>query len=259
MLRIFRKGKIGILKIHGTIGSNIKYEQIYPLILKIKKNKSIKVLILDINSPGGGVTDSDLIFSSLNELNKTKPVIAYVQGLGASGGYLVACASRRIIASEASILGSIGVISVRPVLSDLLNKLGVKINVNKTGEYKDSGSTWRKQTKNDSVYLQEFIDDYYTRFIQIVSKNRKEDIATIKEIADGKIYWAPKAKELGLIDEIGDINTAINYASKIGKCSKDIVLFKPKVSFLRKFVGNAASSFYDELSNKLLAERINLN
>jgi protease-4 len=109
------------------------------------------------------------------------------------------------------------------------------------------------------VYLQEFIDDYYTRFIQIVSKSRKEDIATIKEIADGKIYWAPKAKELGLIDEIGDINTAINYASKIGKCSKDIVLFKPKVSFLRKFVGNAASSFYDELSNKLLAERINLN
>ena len=160
MFRFFKKYKIGILKIHGTIGSTVKYDRLSPLIKKIEKNKSIKSLILDINSPGGGVTDSDLIYSSLKNLNKTKPIIAYVQGLGASGGYLIACSSNRIIASEASILGSIGVISVRPELTDFLKKIGVGVNVNKTGEFKDSGSTWRKQTKKDAKYLQEFIADY---------------------------------------------------------------------------------------------------
>ena len=80
-------------------------------------------------------------------MNKSKPVIAYIQGLGASGAYLLACSSKHIIATEASIIGSIGVISIRPVLEDLLNNLGVKVEVNKTGEFKDSGSVWRKQTK----------------------------------------------------------------------------------------------------------------
>lgn len=258
MFRFFKKYKIGILKIHGTIGSTVKYDRLSPLIKKIEKNKSIKSLILDINSPGGGVTDSDLIYSSLKNLNKTKPIIAYVQGLGASGGYLIACSSNRIIASEASILGSIGVISVRPELTDFLKKIGVGVNVNKTGEFKDSGSTWRKQTKKDAKYLQEFIDDYYNRFLEIVSQNRNTDISKIKKLADGKIYWAPKAKELGLIDEIGDINTAIDYASKKYHSSKQTVIFQPKISIARKLFGNAASSIYEEISEKLLTDKINL-
>ena len=112
MFKIFNKGKIAVIKIHGTIGSTIKYDQISSLIIKAEKNKSIKAVIIDINSPGGGVTDSDLIYSSLVSLNKSKPVIAYIQGLGASGGYLLACASKHIIATEASIVGSIGVISI---------------------------------------------------------------------------------------------------------------------------------------------------
>lgn len=258
MFKIFKKYKIGVLKIHGTIGSSVKYDQLSPLIKKIEKNKSIKSVILDINSPGGGVTDSDLIYSSLKNLNRTKPIIAYVQGLGASGGYLIACSANRIIASEGSILGSIGVISVRPVMTDFLKKIGVEINVNKTGEFKDSGSAWRKQTKKDGEYLQEFIDDYYNRFLKIVAKNRNTDVDKIKKVADGKIYWAPKAKELGLIDEIGDINTAIDFASQKYQSSKKTVLFQPKISITRKLFGNAANSIYEEITEKLLTDKINL-
>ena len=149
MLRIFNRTKIAILKIHGTIGSTVKYEQIYPLIRKIERNKSVKSLIIDINSPGGGVTDSDLIFSALKKLNQKKPVISYVQGIGASGGYLIACSSNKIIASEASIVGSIGVISVRPMLVEFFKKIGIEVSVNKTGEFKDTGASWRKQTKKE--------------------------------------------------------------------------------------------------------------
>ena len=258
MFKIFNKGKIAVIKIHGTIGSTIKYDQISSLIIKAEKNKSIKSVIIDINSPGGGVTDSDLIYSSLVSLNKSKPVIAYIQGLGASGGYLLACASKHIIATEASIVGSIGVISIRPVLVDLLNNLGIKVEVNKTGEFKDSGSIWRKQTKNDSKYLQEFIDDYYERFLKIVSVNRNQDYKEIKKIADGKIYWAPKAKELGLIDSIGNLNYAIKLAAKEGNCSEKIVIYKPKVSLLNKLFKNAASSTYETLVDKLSADNIRL-
>ncbi len=258
MFKIFNKGKIAVIKIHGTIGSTVKYEQISPLIIKVEKNKSVKAVIIDINSPGGGVTDSDLIYSSLVSLNKLKPVIAYIQGLGASGGYLLACASRNIIATEASVVGSIGVISIRPVLVDLLNNLGIKVEVNKTGEFKDSGSIWRKQTKNDSKYFQEFIDDYYERFLKIVSINRNKDYKEIKKIADGKIYWAPKAKELGLIDNIGDFNDVIKLAAKEGNCSEKIVLYKPKVSILNKFFKNAASGAYETLIDKLSTDQIRL-
>ena len=258
MFKIFNKGKIAVIKIHGTIGSTVKYEQISPLIIKVEKNKSVKAVIIDINSPGGGVTDSDLIYSSLVSLNKLKPVIAYIQGLGASGGYLLACASRNIIATEASVVGSIGVISIRPVLVDLLNNLGVKVEVNKTGEFKDSGSIWRKQTKNDSKYLQEFIDDYYERFLKIVSINRNKDYKEIKKIADGKIYWAPKAKELGLIDNIGNFSDVIKLAAKEGNCSEKIVLYKPKVSILNKFFKNAASGAYETLIDKLSTDKIRL-
>ena len=258
MFKIFNKGKIAVIKIHGTIGSTVKYEQISPLIIKVEKNKSVKAVIIDINSPGGGVTDSDLIYSSLVSLNKLKPVIAYIQGLGASGGYLLACASRNIIATEASVVGSIGVISIRPVLVDLLNNLGIKVEVNKTGEFKDSGSIWRKQTKNDSKYLQEFIDDYYERFLKIVSINRNKDYKEIKKIADGKIYWAPKAKELGLIDNIGNFNDVIKLAAKEGNCSEKIVLYKPKISILNKLFKNAASGAYETLIDKLSTDKIRL-
>ena len=258
MFKIFNKGKIAVIKIHGTIGSTVKYEQISPLIIKAEKNKSVKAVIIDINSPGGGVTDSDLIYSSLVSLNKLKPVIAYIQGLGASGGYLLACASRNIIATEASVVGSIGVISIRPVLVDLLYNLGVKVEVNKTGEFKASGSIWRKQTKKDSKYLQEFIDDYYERFLKIVSINRDKDYKEIKKIADGKIYWAPKAKELGLIDNIGDFNDVIKLAAKEGNCSEKIVLYKPKVSILNKLFKNAASGAYETLVDKLFTDKIRL-
>ena len=258
MFKIFNKGKIAVIKIHGTIGSTVKYEQISPLIIKVEKNKSVKAVIIDINSPGGGVTDSDLIYSSLVSLNKLKPVIAYIQGLGASGGYLLACASRNIIATEASVVGSIGVISIRPVLVDLLNNLGVKVEVNKTGEFKDSGSIWRKQTKNDSKYFQEFIDDYYERFLKIISINRNKDYKEIKKIADGKIYWAPKAKELGLIDNIGNFSDVIKLAANEGNCSEKIVLYKPKVSILNKLFKNAASGAYETLIDKLSTDKIRL-
>jgi len=258
MFKIFNKGKIAVIKIHGTIGSAVKYEQILPLIIKAEKNKSVKAVIIDINSPGGGVTDSDLIYSSLVSLNKAKPVIAYIQGLGASGGYLLACASKYIIATEASVVGSIGVISIRPVLVDLLNNLGVKVEVNKTGEFKDSGSIWRKQTKNDSKYLQEFIDDYYERFLKIVSTNRNKDYKETKEIADGKIYWAPKAKELGLVDDIGDFNSVIKLAAKEGNCSEKLVVYKHKVSLFNKLFKNAASGVYETLVDKLSTDKIRL-
>ena len=106
--------------------------------------------------------------------------------------------------------------------------------------------------------MQEFIDDYYERFLNIVSVNRNQNYTEIKNIADGKIYWATKARELGLIDSVGNFNYAIKLAAKEGNCSEKTVIYKPKVSLLNKIFKNAASSTYETLVDKLSADNIRL-
>ncbi|MFZ5951296.1 MAG: signal peptide peptidase SppA [Candidatus Rifleibacteriota bacterium] len=184
----------------------------------VKERKAIKAILLDINSPGGEVTASDIVYHQINKVKKEtgKPVIAIIGSMGASGAYYVACAADRILAHPTSIIGSIGVLMQSMNIEELAEKLGIKavyLKSDKTPK-KDILSPFRELSESEKTMLLGIIDGIYHRFVEIVSKSRNKSHEEIEKIADGGIYDSAKALELGLIDEIGYQEDALAAACK---------------------------------------------
>ena len=135
-----RRGRIGIIELFGTIGGSVKSSEYEEVFSRAAHDRRIKAVVLDIDSPGGAVPASDYLYRSAKKVADKKPVVASVRGVAASGGYYIACAAHEIVAIPGALVGSIGVLSVRPVLQELLGRLGVRVNVQKSGEFKDMGA-----------------------------------------------------------------------------------------------------------------------
>lgn len=223
LLKSRAKEKILILDISGIIATSIKpgfleregdiLSRVYYRLKKAADDKMVKGVILRLDTPGGEVTSSDILY---NEILKYKektgnPVVALMMGLATSGGYYVASACDFIIAHPSTITGSIGVISIFPNFKELLSKIGIKVNVIKSGKMKDSGSSLRELTKEEKKIFQEIVDELYQKFLEVVYTKRKESLTfgELKKIADGRIYTAHQAHKLKLIDEIGYFDSAL--------------------------------------------------
>lgn len=222
--------KILLLPIQGIITSAIDdsrfgpgtciAERIQEQLRLAARDKKIKAIILEIDSPGGGVTASDIIYQSIKSFKKVHPdmpVIALMKDTAASGAYYIAMATDHVMAHPTTITGSIGVISVFIVLEDLLGKIGVQTVVIKSGQAKDVGSPFRKMTDEEKEYLQKIIDEMYQRFLGIVVEGRKDVLGRdkIKALADGRILTGQKAYEQKLVDAIGYLEDAINKAKSL--------------------------------------------
>lgn len=242
--------RVAVVELFGTIGGHIKSHQYEHILSNIAKNHRIRALVLDIDSPGGGVSESDYLYRSVLKVAERKPVVASIRGLGASGAYYIGCAANKIIASPGAIIGSIGVISVRPGLQELLERVGVSVNVNKSGPYKDMGAFWREATDDEQVKLQELIDDSYETFVSIVAKGRNMDEAKVREIATGEVYWAPKALELNLVDELGDLDSAIDLAAEMAGAPRKPVVMRPRRG-LRQLLMNPSGALVESLANEI--------
>ncbi|MBI3610046.1 MAG: signal peptide peptidase SppA [Nitrospirae bacterium] len=179
------------------------------------KDPSVKAVVLRINSPGGTVTASDLIHHELETFKKQtgKKVIASIMDLGASGGYYVAAAADKIVAHPTTVTGSIGVIMLSVNVEGLLEKIGVSGTAIKSGDKKDMGSPLRPMTPEERQLFQGVINAMYERFVAVVAAGRKNlTMDQVKKAADGRIYTAQQALELGLIDTIGYLDDAIELA-----------------------------------------------
>ncbi len=187
---------------------------------KAEEDEHIKAVVLRIDSPGGTVTASDIIYHELlgfKERTK-RPVIASIMDLGTSGAYYIAQAADRIIAHPTAVTGSIGVIMVQANVQGLLDKIGVQTTEIKSGEKKFMGSPFRPLTPDEQKIFQAVINDMYQQFLSVVGKGRPQLTAEkIRTAADGRIYTAEQAKTLGLIDEIGYLSDAITEAKKAAK------------------------------------------
>jgi protease IV len=176
----------------------------------------VKAVILRLDTPGGEVTASDIIYHEVLRFKERtgKPVVGLMMGVAASGGYYIASACDVIMAHPTTLTGSIGVISVFPNVESLMSKIGVKVNVIKSGASKDSGTPFRDMTEEEKGIFQGIIDEYYGDFLDAVSRNRKERISAdeLRRIADGRVYTGPQALELKLIDEIGYFDDAFRKA-----------------------------------------------
>lgn len=231
--------KVAVLKVEEIILDSAKYLE---SITKIKKDKNIKAVVVRINSPGGAVGPSQEIFSELNKLRDTLPVIASIGGVGASGGYYIACSAEKIYANPGTITGSIGVIAQFASYEKLLEWAKVDVEVITSGEFKDVGSPFREMTNQDKKYIQELIDNVHTQFKTAVAESRDMDMKEVNAVADGKIFTGEQALELKLIDELGTITDAVAYAGKLGGIEGD----PPVINYPKK-----RSQLYELLNTSL--------
>ncbi len=182
---------------------------------KASKDSKIKAIVLRINSPGGTVTASDIIYHEIKEIKKKRPikVIAALMDIGTSGAYYAALSADKIVAHPTSITGSIGVVVLKFNLESLLRKVGIEDESVKSGDKKDFMSPLRPQTAEERKILQGIIDELHQQFIDVIAKERDGiNIEEIKRNADGRIFTSDRAFELKLIDQIGYLEEAIELA-----------------------------------------------
>lgn len=208
----FGGDRIAVMKIEGTI---VESESVIEKIIKFKKNKNVKALILRINSPGGIVAPPQEIYEEVKKTCKEKKVIVSVESVAASGGYYIACAADTIIANPGTLVGSIGVMIPLENIGELLQKIGVSSAVIKSGKYKDIGSMTRPMTKDEEAVLQELIDDTYNQFVDVVAEGRGLTREQVLQIADGRVFTGAQALQLGLVDELGNLQDAIDLAANL--------------------------------------------
>ncbi len=207
-------GKIGVVDVKGVISDS---EDAVDALRTFGKTPSVKAIVVRIESPGGGVAPSQEIYQAIREVRETKPVIASMGGVAASGGYYIASACDTIVANPGTLTGSIGVIMELGNVEGLLQKLGVQPEIIKAGAYKDMGSIVRPMTDAERGLFQEMIDSVHTQFITAVAAGRGMDKDQVRALADGRIFSGEQAKTAGLVDQLGGFEDAIQLAaSKAG-------------------------------------------
>ena len=251
-LRIRRRSSVAIVEIHGVIGNHVKIPEFSRLIDSVAGNQRLKALLLDIDSPGGSATGSEVLYRAIQRVAEEKPVYAYVRGMGASGGYYLACAASKVYALPTALVGSIGVIYLRPVLEQLLSKVGVDFSVYKSGEFKDMTGFWRSPTDRESEKFQELINEIFDNFVAVVAEGRSLDETKVREIATGEIMTAQKGIGQGLVDEIGDFKDALEAAAKAGGCKPTPRWIRPSRSLSQRIF--ARSGFGQRSGGQALIE-----
>jgi protease-4 len=183
---------------------------------KATKDDRVRALVLRINSPGGTVSGSDVILHEIKSFKEEKkiPVVACLTGVATSGGYYVAQAGDVIIAYPTCITGSIGVLAMKLNVKGLLDKVGVDPEMIKSGEWKDFWSPFKPASPEEKRIMQEVTDSFYRGFVEVVANGRKMDTAQARKIADGRIFTASQALDLGLVDRVGYLDDAIRLAQE---------------------------------------------
>jgi len=224
--------KVLLIDISGMISSQEKdgiipapslVARIKEQLTKAEKDDEVKAVVLRINTPGGTVTASDIIYHELKSFKASRkiPVVASIMDMGTSGGYYIAAAADSILAHPSSVTGSIGVIMLTVNARGLLEKVGVEATAVTSGPRKDMGSPFRVMTPEERAIFQGLIDSFYQRFLSIVQEGRPHlQMERIKQLADGRVYTGDQAKAEGLVDEIGYLEDAVELAKKKAKITE---------------------------------------
>lgn len=253
----FSKGhdKIGVIEVNDVIvGSENTVNQIK----KYRDDKSIKAIILRVNSPGGGVAASQEIYDAVKKTRESGKIVVVSMGsIAASGGYYISCGSNLIVANPGTITGSIGVIAQFVSIKDLAEKLGIKENIIKSGELKDAGSPFRDMNEKDRAYFQEVVDNTFGQFLEVVSTERKINIDTLKKYANGRVFTGLQAKSIGLVDSLGTFEDAVRITSRMAGIEGEprIVRERKRFSFFERLIGTTVEDV-TAIKQKLFEEPI---
>jgi protease-4 len=243
--------KVALVRIEGPI---IDSKSAMDEIRDYAKDSSVKAIVLRVDSPGGAVAPSQEIYEEVKKAAAKKKVVVSMGALAASGGYYISSPASRIIANPGTLTGSIGVIMEIPNIEGLMNKVGVKTEVIKSGRHKDIASMFRGIGKEEREILQGVLDDVHDQFISAVAEGRQMLPEAVRKLADGRIFTGKQALDAGLVDELGNLDDAIKAAAKLSgiKGEPEVVSKKEKLSFIELLRG----SFPKELSDIFPSVRI---
>lgn len=241
---------VGVLNVEGVLRSSQDFARQAE---EFGRDDGIKAVVVRIDSPGGGVAASQEIYAALAELKKKKKVVVSMGSVAASGGYLVACAADRIVANPGTITGSISAIMHFANAESLMEKIGLKSSVVKSGKFKDIGSPVRPMTAEEQALIQELVDDTYDQLLEVISKDRKIPREALKQLADGRVFTGRQAQKLGLVDDLGDMGHAVRLAGKLAgvKGAPELVYpTKKKANYWELLMEKAASALVGELNKE---------
>jgi protease-4 len=219
------KEKIGVLPVEGTI---IESDTLVAQLVEFRKDRKIKAVLLRVNSPGGSVGPSQELYREIRKTVETKKVVASLGSVAASGGYYAASAADKIVANPGTLAGSIGVIMEFVQVEELLKKIGVSVEVLKTGEFKDIGSIHRKLSERDREMIRTLVFDVQRQFVEAVAQGRNLPVEKVREIADGRVLTGAQCKELGLVDQLGNFEDAVELARTLAGVKGEAILVYPK-------------------------------
>jgi len=232
--------KVAVISLNGPITSSgssflfgqvINPDQVREQLNRAERDAAVKAIVIRVESPGGTVAACQEILNAMEKV--TKPIVISMGETAASGGYYISAKADKIVALPGTLTGSIGVISQIPNIKGLYDKLGIKMETFKGGKYKDMYSGTRELTPEEKEILQEMTDLYYDQFVKVVAEGRKLDESKVKELATGQLYPGTQAKELGLVDELGGLQRAIDLATELAGIEKpEIEYYKPRPSTL---------------------------
>lgn len=258
------KQKILIIPIKGFISDSPRnlplyrkvgmVQEVVAHLKRAEKDEDIKAVLLKIDSPGGSVTASDILYHEILKFKERSGVklIAVMMGVAASGGYYISLSADLVMAHPTSITGSIGVVFLQPNVSGLMDKMGLEVQIDKSGRNKDMGSPFRKATPEEQKIVQGLVDDLAGRFLSLVDERRKLSDEAKKDIASARIYTASDALRLGLVDRIGYLDDAILETIRMAGLPEDarVVVYRRSEY--------ADDNFYNTSSSKRGMPDINL-
>jgi protease-4 len=244
------KDRIAVIYAEGDIvdgegtQNNIGGDRFRKIIRKARLDRTVKAIVLRVNSGGGSALASENIWRELAVARQDKPVVVSFGDVAASGGYYIACGADSIFANPNTITGSIGVFTLIPNMKDFFNnKLGITFDGVKTAEYADAGAVYRPLNEREQKLVQNSVDRIYLQFKQRVSKGRKKDISYVDSIAQGRVWSGEDAIKIGLIDKIGNLQSAIDCAARLVKTNNYRLLEYPEKSSWLERIFNSSKSY----------------
>jgi protease-4 len=240
--------RVGVVEIKGLLTDS---STVIKQLDRYRDDDSIKAIVIRINSPGGAVGPAQEILREVEKIRAKKKIVASLGTVAASGGYYIASGANLIMANRGTATGSIGVIMQFTNVEALTKKVGLDFFNLKAGRYKDVGSPFRPMTPEDKAYLQGLLDNIYQQFLSDVARNRKIPLAKMKDLAEGRIYSGEEAKQVGLVDEFGNLPDAIERAGRLGGIKgkvKAVYPEKESFSLLRLLLGQEAEESLSQLA-----------
>jgi len=228
--------KVAVIPVQGAIASadsslggaqpTVTPEGLADALAQAADDTGVRAVVLEVNSPGGGVTASDEMHQSIVDFKKNteKPVVVSMGDTAASGGYYISTAADEIVANETTLTGSLGVIFQLNNFEELADKYGYKQVVIKSGEFKDIGNAFRQITPEEREIFQSLVDESYAEFVDVISSGRGIPEDRVREIADGRIYSGQRAKKLGLVDSFGGLDEASAEARELANAGQATVV-----------------------------------